>query len=79
MFAEDDFDAPDCRGGMIVAPLELRRDDVGRVDGAVEGDIDIQAGVCAVHVDGAEVFRDDAGVVGWGWLLGVLTRDSGGH
>jgi len=60
---------PDGGGGMVVAPLELRRDDVGRVDGAIEGHIDVEAGVGAIHGDGAEVFRDDAGIGGWGRVL----------
>ena len=71
--AEDDLDAPEGCGGIVVAPLELRRDDVGWVDGAVEGDVDVQAGVSAVHGDGAEVFRNDAGIGGWGRV--VLGRD----
>jgi hypothetical protein len=77
VLAKDDFDTPDCCGEIIVAPLKLWRDDVGRVDCAIDGYVDVQTCVGSVHGNGAEVFGDDAGIVGCGGVLRQLTCEPG--
>jgi len=66
---EDEFDAPDGDGGVLVAPGELRGDYVWRIDGVVGGTVDDEGGkwggIWRVHGDGVEV-GGDGGCNEWG-------------
>jgi hypothetical protein len=54
VFAEGDFDAPDGGGGIVVAPGKLGRDDVRRIDGSVDGDVDCERGLADGSGDAGE-------------------------
>ena len=68
--AKDDFNTPNGGGRVVVAPGKLGWNEVRRVDGSIDGDIDRDGFRVAwegcIHRDGSEIRRDRIGTRGIG-------------
>ena len=60
--AKQDVDAPHRRCGLVVAPCELRWNQVRGIEGPVRGNVNVQARFCAVHRSGPQLLRNDSRV-----------------
>ena len=70
-----DLNAPGSRGGIVVSPGKLRRDDLRRVDGSLDGDIDGEGwrtGRNALGEDGHEERWNGGGTGGGGGLIRLI-------